>query len=463
LLKLNTNGIIQWVQKINSINYASPNDIFIDNNNNIFITGSYSDYSGGGDAIFVAKYNTSGTQVWYNNYGLGFYTKQAFGIGCDNIGNIIIAGRYMNTITLGAYTLNATNAILDMDGFISKLDVNGNVIWANKLTSPGQGTDELRSLAVDAANNIYTVGNVDSTAIIGNITIPLSPSSKAIIIKFDQDGNPLWAKASISGSQYNKQTIIKGNDNDMYFCGDFSSSLQIDSFAIVSTGSNDGFMIRFDDNGKIKWMKGFGGTQSESAQGLVKNSTNDLFVAGGFYGTASFGSTTLTSAGSEDIYLAKFKQCDPPIVNVTFNGNPVICPGESLTLLTEYCSTNTYQWLLNNIEIAGANNPTLIASAPGEYKVKVSSFADCETTSNPVILNAEGIYRFIGNGNWDIASNWQNNNIPPSTLPSCYEIIIDPQINGECILNVPQIISAGAKLTVKENKMFRIISDLTLD
>lgn len=249
----------------------------------------------------------------------------------------------------------------------------------------------------------------------------------------------------------------------LYFCGDFSSSLQIDSFAIVSTGSNDGFMIRFDDNGKIKWMKGFGGTQSESAQGLVKNSTNDLFVAGGFYGTASFGSTTLTSAGSEDIYLAKFKQCDPPIVNVTFNGNPVICPGESLTLLTEYCSTNTYQWLLNNIEIAGANNPTLIASAPGEYKVKVSSFADCETTSNPVILNAEGIYRFIGNGNWDIASNWQNNNIPPSTLPSCYEIIIDPQINGECILNVPQIISAGAKLTVKENKMFRIISDLTLD
>jgi hypothetical protein len=455
LLKLNSSGVLLWATKINATDIGSASHLVIDNNNNIFVSGNLNQ----SEQLFISKYDISGTQLWYNTYGgTGIYVKSIFGIAADNSGNIFICGRYMNTITLGSITLNATYAILDIDGFTAKLDGNGNVIWAQKLTSPGQGQDELRAIAIDDANNIYTVGNVDSTAIIGNITIPLSPGSKEIIIKYDQDGNPLWAKAAVSGYNNNPQAIVKGIDNNMYFCGDFSGTMQIDSFAITSAGGNDAFIIRCDENGKIKWMKGFGGTGDEGARGMVTNSSNDVFVAGGFNGTVTFGNTTLTSAGSEDIYLAKFKQCDPPVVNITYNGNLVLCPEQTLTLSTSYCSTNTYQWQLNNIEIPSANNPTYIASEPGEYRVKVSAFAGCETLSDPTIIASQGTYSFTGTGNWDVASNWANNAIPPSPLPSCYEIIIDPQIDGECILNVIQILSPGAKLTVLPGKKFRVPS-----
>ena len=72
------------------------------------------------------------------------------------------------------------------------------------------------------------------------------------------------------------------------------------------------------------------------------------------------------------------------------------------------------------------------------------------------------VYTFTGSGNWNTAANWSNSAIPPASLPSAAEIIIDPAINGECVLNVPQTILAGGKITVIANKKFRINGNLTI-
>ncbi len=71
-------------------------------------------------------------------------------------------------------------------------------------------------------------------------------------------------------------------------------------------------------------------------------------------------------------------------------------------------------------------------------------------------------YTFTGTGNWNEATNWSNNKIPPASLPAAAEIMIDPISNGECVLNIPQIILSGGKLTVRANKKFRITGDLII-
>ena len=75
---------------------------------------------------------------------------------------------------------------------------------------------------------------------------------------------------------------------------------------------------------------------------------------------------------------------------------------------------------------------------------------------------ASVVYKFTGNGNWDIASNWLNNTIPPAVLPGNAEIIIDPIPAGECVLNVVQQVSSPGKLTVKAGKKFRITGSLDI-
>ena len=83
-------------------------------------------------------------------------------------------------------------------------------------------------------------------------------------------------------------------------------------------------------------------------------------------------------------------------------------------------------------------------------------------TTDPFICNAANIYTFTGSGNWDMSANWSNNIIPPSTLPSGSEIIINPAGNSSCILNIAQTIVTGSKLTVTTGKNFLVQGNLTV-
>jgi hypothetical protein len=71
-------------------------------------------------------------------------------------------------------------------------------------------------------------------------------------------------------------------------------------------------------------------------------------------------------------------------------------------------------------------------------------------------------YRFTGTGNWTVASNWLNNNIPPAILPPGGEIIIDPINIGECVVNTPQTISAGGKIVINQNKKIVVNGNLQI-
>lgn len=78
------------------------------------------------------------------------------------------------------------------------------------------------------------------------------------------------------------------------------------------------------------------------------------------------------------------------------------------------------------------------------------------------VSNLTPIYIFTGNGNWDEANNWYNNKVPPSTINSGSEIVINPVPGGQCILNIAYILSPGAKLTVNAAKNFVIQDNLTI-
>ncbi|MES2646838.1 MAG: alpha-amylase family glycosyl hydrolase [Bacteroidota bacterium] len=95
--------------------------------------------------------------------------------------------------------------------------------------------------------------------------------------------------------------------------------------------------------------------------------------------------------------------------------------------------------------------PESFELAAGEYYV----FLDRDPTSLLPVT-----YTFTGNGNWNNPANWSGNLLPPASLPPGFDIIIDPVINGACILNVPQTILPGATITVKEGKQFIVAGNL---
>lgn len=69
-------------------------------------------------------------------------------------------------------------------------------------------------------------------------------------------------------------------------------------------------------------------------------------------------------------------------------------------------------------------------------------------------------YLFNGNGNWSDRSNWQYHLVPPSTLIAGNAITIDPAGGGNCVLDIPYTLPAGAKLTVNAGKKFLVQGNL---
>lgn len=72
------------------------------------------------------------------------------------------------------------------------------------------------------------------------------------------------------------------------------------------------------------------------------------------------------------------------------------------------------------------------------------------------------LYTFTGNGNWTDSTNWSNNTVPPNILPAGDEIIIDPAIDGQCILDNLQTISNGAVLKIEPGKTFIVNGNIII-
>ncbi len=116
LAKYDSQGNQQWIRQAGSPSDDEAFDIFIDSNDNIFVTGYTENDLGGSDTrfdAFAARYDSNGNQVWVTQFGTPDI-DQAYDITGDDAGNLYVTG-----ITEGSF--GASNAG-SFDGWVANLD-----------------------------------------------------------------------------------------------------------------------------------------------------------------------------------------------------------------------------------------------------------------------------------------------------------------------------------------------------
>lgn len=79
--------------------------------------------------------------------------------------------------------------------------------------------------------------------------------------------------------------------------------------AITSKGGEDGFVAVFSASGATKWVRPLGGSAgNDRVQGVAVDAAGNIYVCGLFYGSVDFGGTTLSAAGSWDLFVASYGQ-----------------------------------------------------------------------------------------------------------------------------------------------------------
>lgn len=127
--------------------------------NNIATTGSYQDFYGGGSYdAFLARFDTSGTEIWSTYYGDG---GQEWGLAVttDAMGNIYQAGRSSSTINIASADGFQTVFGGSVDNYVVKFDTSGFRYCATYLG--GAGTD-ISYGAVISNGKIFMTGQTTS-------------------------------------------------------------------------------------------------------------------------------------------------------------------------------------------------------------------------------------------------------------------------------------------------------------
>lgn len=256
--------------------------------------------------FFIVKYDANGNVLWAKSAG-GTQTDKGQSISTDANGNVYVIGNYeSSSITFGSYTL--VNKGNSWDIFAVKYDSNGNVLWAK--SAGGTTWDWGNSLATDNNGNLYLTGYFTSPSIaFSNDTLP----SGFFLIKFDSNGNELWGKSVGSYYDYGLDVTTDNNGN-VYVSGTFWSTViifGIDTLQNTSGNQYDAFVVKYDSNGNVLWARSAGALYNDGGNGIMTDNTGNVYVTGYYSGSSIiFGSDTLqlTSYGYMyyDFFVVKY-------------------------------------------------------------------------------------------------------------------------------------------------------------
>jgi hypothetical protein len=264
--------------------------------------------SAGSKDIVLVKVDTDGTTQWSKRFG-GTSSDSLHSMAADTEGNIYLAGQFSGSITFGTTTtLASSGSSGSSDGFVVKLDSTGTPVWSRKMG--GTGADIAYSVALKSTGEITVAGSFNGGATFGSISLSSAGSSDAFATVLNSSGTFLWAKRFGGTTADNARTAAFDGAGNLWVSGSFtgSSATGFGSPNLASAGAEDAFVVRLAlADGTLIETNRYGGTGSDTAISLAADPFGTMMLAGSFQNSVTFGSTTLTSSGLSDSYVAKLR------------------------------------------------------------------------------------------------------------------------------------------------------------
>jgi hypothetical protein len=203
-------------------------------------------------------------------------------------------------VTFTNYSPNTSSS----DAFVAKYSKRGELVWARQ--AGGTGYDRGAGIAVDSTGSSFVAGTFTGKATFGSRTMTSSGASDIFLAKYDGDGNLLWAQQA-GGKSYDwASSVALDSAGDCYVAGEFATNATFGSKSLTSNGPSDGFVAKYASSGSVVWVAKIGGNSGDTCSHVASVPGGGVLAAGTFRGAANFGTRSLTSRGSDDIFLAKY-------------------------------------------------------------------------------------------------------------------------------------------------------------
>jgi hypothetical protein len=182
----------------------------------------------------------------------------------DADGNLYVAGKTTGIIE--------TRNIGKNDGFLTKIDSSGNIIWSRQFGTPEE--EDIQWCAIDKSGNVYITGSTT-----GDLSCKNSGKEDIFIVKYNSEGQILWSKQfGTSGSDVAKG-IYADNKGNIYVTGFTEGKLGQNSY-----GKTDCFIMKLDNNGNLLFINQFGTPEDDYSYSVTGGPGSDILVCGSTWG-----------------------------------------------------------------------------------------------------------------------------------------------------------------------------------
>jgi len=312
--KLNDQGVLQNGGYHSASMYENGLYIDVDANGGIYVSITIYPSLDSRHPSWFVKFNSINTQVYANQYDIGF-------------NDFVIKG---NSIYYSGVIQNGDNGVLDPnvtlpqpisynDIFVAKSDLNGAFSWGFIAGHKGIGDSMNDRIDIDDNGNLYLVGTFRSSVAFGSDTVLNQQGN--FVAKFDTLGSAQW----LMGQAASDVGLTNDNNGNVYTTGykeilkygstgtllwnnpinrrpraiDFTSNNKL-----VAVGSRNGlnFVAQGDNMAAVEWNVQFGGNSAKShVIGSATDDDGNLYMYNYTSGTIDYFGTNV----DEGIFISK--------------------------------------------------------------------------------------------------------------------------------------------------------------
>lgn len=300
-----------WARSFGSTGKDLGNHVAVDPLDNLILVGQFEgtvDFgtgplvSKGGSDIFVAKFDEFGNCLWSYGYGSTADDSATY-VAADGTGNVAVTGWISGTASFGGGLL-AFGGV--NDPFIATFDSAGQHIWSTSFRDAGDGVGA--SIAFTTSGDVLMTARLQgATTYDGGSLVTLG--GDVLVTKYDAVGNHLWTKIMGDGSLQEGFGVASDGSNNVLVTGVFGGSIDFGGGPLTAVGTRDIFVAKLDATGNHLWSRRFGGPLGDITNARITvDLQQDVILAGGVVGPVDFGGGPLSSAGADDIFVAKLDQ-----------------------------------------------------------------------------------------------------------------------------------------------------------
>jgi hypothetical protein len=202
--------------------------------------------------------------VWRKLFGSTNGGEYVLNQVIDSNGDLYIAGKTTGDIENKNFGKN--------DGFLTKIDSSGKVIWSRQFGTPAE--EDVQWCSIDKTGNLYVTGFTS-----GDLVGKNSGKEDFFIFKYNQDGQLMWSRQFGTDSTDIAKGVYADNTGSLFITGVTGGKLGETSY-----GKDDGFIMKLDKNGNKVFTKQFGTTGNDFCYSITGGKNSEILVCGTTWG-----------------------------------------------------------------------------------------------------------------------------------------------------------------------------------